>query len=83
MKRFKTTKCGTHFYLDYDQTIEIIKQRKPQLLEGMEDLTETIVNALCCDYIDGLNNCDIWDYFASAIMYTHCDYGHTEVIEED
>lgn len=83
MKKFRTVKCGTHFYMDYDQTIEIIKQRKPQLLEGSENLPEHMVDALCCGYLDGLDNYDIWDYFESAVMYTHCDWGHTEVIEED
>ena len=82
MKRFRTVKCGTHFYMDYDQTIEIIKQRKPQLLDGMEDIPEA-VDALCCDYIDGLENVDLWDYFESAIMFTRCDESQTVVIEED
>ena len=42
-----------------------------------------MVNDLCCGYLDGLGNYDIWDYFESAIMFTRCDESQTVVIEED
>lgn len=81
MKKFKTVKDGVCFIMDYELTVELIKERKPQLLEDTEDLPEVLVDALCCDYLDSLDACDIWDDFDSAII-THSDWSQTVVIED-
>ena len=82
MKKFKTVKCGVHFYLDRDLTVEIIKKRKRHFVEDTATLPENMIDALCCDYLDGLSNYDIWDYFESAIIYTRSEDGRTEVVED-
>lgn len=74
MKKFRTVKTGITFFLDYDRTVEIIKKRRP----GIESLTDRY----CCLYLDGLDAMDIWDYFASAVMYTVELPEATEVIED-
>lgn len=74
MKKFRTVKTGITFFLDYDRTVEIIKNRR----SGKEELTDRY----CCLYLDGLEAIDIWDYFESAIMYTAEPPSTTEVVED-
>ena len=83
MKKFKTVKCGVHFYLDHNITVEIIKKRKRHFVEDTATLPENMIDALCCDYLDGLSNYDIWDYFESAIISTYCDDSKTVVIHKN
>lgn len=74
MKKFRTVKDGVTFFLDYDRTVEIIKERRP----GVEALTDRY----CCLYLDRLDAVDIWDFFGSAIMYTAEPPRATEIVED-
>lgn len=85
MKRFKTVKAGVTFFLDYDCTVEIIKKRRPHLLDEVDPLPmmlTTVLDNLCCEYLDGLEAMDIWDYFESAIICTAEPPSSTEVVED-
>ena len=72
MKKFRTIKSGITFFLDYNRTVEIITKRRGAIY----------TDSWYCEYLDGLDVADIWDYFDSAIMYTVDLPGTTEVIED-
>jgi hypothetical protein len=74
MKKFRTIKTGITFFLDYDLTVETIRKRRRS--------TEPLTDKYCCMYLDGLDACDIWDYFESAIMYTVDLPSATEIVED-
>ncbi len=73
MKQFRTVKAGVEFVLDYDETVRIIKARQPLAAEFLDDKK-------CCTYLDGLDACDLWDFYESAIMYTHSTNEPTMII---
>ena len=72
MKKFKTIKSGITFFLDYDEMMELLEARKKRAFSDEE----------ACIYIDGLDACDIWDFYDSAIMFTDSMNLPTTVIED-
>ena len=83
MKKFRTIKSGITFFLDFDTTVEIIRARRPGILLGVDDDLTEVIGAMCCEYLDGLDAMDIWDYFESAILFTTEPPSSTTVVEED
>ena len=72
MKKFKTIKSGITFFLDYDEMMRLLVERN---IRGFTDEE-------ACIHIDGLEACDLWDFYESAIMFTDSTNLPTTVIED-